>query len=112
MIKLTETQEITRLKSGCIRIKNVRVRRCRPGGFFLAAYRAIDLGCHSYSKRESERGNRHCEVVQSSERIWIYPAANAPGKLFPIEGADHFSILSKLRRPDGALVDIVRRLVE
>jgi arylformamidase len=39
-------------------------------------------------------------------------AANAPGKLFPIEGADHFSILSELRRPDGALVDIVRRLVE
>ena len=39
-------------------------------------------------------------------------AANAPGKLFPIEGADHFSILGELRRPDGALVDIARRLVE
>jgi arylformamidase len=38
-------------------------------------------------------------------------AANAPGKLFPIEGADHFSILGELRRPDGALVDIVRKLV-
>jgi arylformamidase len=38
-------------------------------------------------------------------------AANAPGKLFPIEGADHFSILSELRRPDGALVDIARKLV-
>ena len=33
-------------------------------------------------------------------------AANAPGKLFPIEGADHFSILGELRRPDGALVEI------
>ena len=38
-------------------------------------------------------------------------AANAPGKLFPIEGADHFSILGELRRPDGVLVDIARQLV-
>ena len=38
-------------------------------------------------------------------------AANAPGKLFPIEGADHFSILTELRKPDGALVDIVLKLV-
>jgi arylformamidase len=38
-------------------------------------------------------------------------AANAPGKIFPIEGADHFSILSELRRPDGALVDIARKLI-
>jgi acetyl esterase/lipase len=38
-------------------------------------------------------------------------AANAPGGLFPIEGADHFSILEQLRRPDGALVDIARKLV-
>ena len=38
-------------------------------------------------------------------------AAGAPGRLFPIEGADHFSILSELRRPDGALVEITRKLV-
>ena len=38
-------------------------------------------------------------------------AANAPGGLFPIEGADHFSILGELRRPDGALVAIARQLV-
>jgi arylformamidase len=38
-------------------------------------------------------------------------AAGAPGKLAPIEGADHFSILSELQRPDGALVDIARKLV-
>jgi acetyl esterase/lipase len=37
--------------------------------------------------------------------------ANAPGKIFPIDGADHFSILGELRRPDGALVDIARKLV-
>jgi hypothetical protein len=30
------------------------------------------------------------------------PPLACPGKLFPIEGADHFSILSELRRPDGA----------
>lgn len=38
-------------------------------------------------------------------------AADAPGNIFPIEGADHFSILGELRRPDGALVSIARRLV-
>ncbi len=37
--------------------------------------------------------------------------ANAPGGLFPIAGADHFSILEHLRRPDGALVDIALKLV-
>jgi acetyl esterase/lipase len=39
-------------------------------------------------------------------------AAGAPGKIFPINGADHFSILTELRRPNGALVDIARKLVE
>jgi acetyl esterase/lipase len=39
-------------------------------------------------------------------------AANAPGKIYPIEGADHFSILAELRKPDGVLVDIVLKLVE
>lgn len=36
--------------------------------------------------------------------------ANAPGKLFAIDGADHFTILNELRRPEGVLVDIVRHL--
>lgn len=39
-------------------------------------------------------------------------AAGAPGKIFPIDGADHFSILAELRRPEGALVDIARKLLE
>jgi arylformamidase len=39
-------------------------------------------------------------------------AAGAPGKLCPIEGANHFSILAELRRPDGALVEIARKLVD
>ncbi len=38
-------------------------------------------------------------------------AAKAPGDLFPIAGADHFSILEQLRRPDGALVDIALKLI-
>jgi arylformamidase len=38
-------------------------------------------------------------------------ATNAPGKLIPIKNADHFSILGELRRPDGVLVDIVRKLI-
>jgi arylformamidase len=39
-------------------------------------------------------------------------AAGAPGKLSPIAGADHFSILTELRRPDGALVEIARKLAD
>jgi arylformamidase len=31
-------------------------------------------------------------------------AAQAPGSLIPISGADHFTILEELRRPDGTLV--------
>jgi acetyl esterase/lipase len=38
-------------------------------------------------------------------------AAGAPGALLPIAGADHFSILEELRRPDGALVGAARALV-
>lgn len=49
-----------------------------------------------------------CDAIQLHERR---AAANAPGQLFPIEGADHFSILGELRRPDGALVEIARKLV-
>ncbi|MGY3037019.1 arylformamidase [Bradyrhizobium sp. USDA 4354] len=39
-------------------------------------------------------------------------AAQAPGKLISVEGADHFTILEALRRPDGILVDAVRRLLD
>jgi acetyl esterase/lipase len=38
-------------------------------------------------------------------------AAGAPGQLLPIAGADHFTILEELRRPDGALVAAARRLI-
>jgi arylformamidase len=36
----------------------------------------------------------------------------APGELLPIEGADHFSILNELRRPEGKLVAAALRLAE
>jgi arylformamidase len=38
-------------------------------------------------------------------------AAGAPGPLIPIAGADHFTILEELRRPDGALVSAARALL-
>jgi arylformamidase len=38
-------------------------------------------------------------------------AAHAPGPLIPIEGADHFTILDELRRPDGRLVGAARALI-
>jgi acetyl esterase/lipase len=51
-------------------------------------------------------------VFDSIQLHELRKAAGAPGKLFPIEDADHFSILAELRRPDGALVDIARKLVD
>jgi acetyl esterase/lipase len=38
-------------------------------------------------------------------------AAQAPGPLIPVAGADHFTIMDELRRPDGALVGAARALV-
>jgi arylformamidase len=38
--------------------------------------------------------------------------AGAPGPLIPISGADHFTILDDLRRPDGRLVHAVVKLGE
>jgi arylformamidase len=38
-------------------------------------------------------------------------AANAPGDFIAVEGANHFTILEQLRRPDGVLVEAARRLV-
>ncbi len=38
-------------------------------------------------------------------------AARAPGPLIPIPGADHFTILDELRRPDGTLVRALTTLV-
>lgn len=38
--------------------------------------------------------------------------AHVPTQLIPISGADHFTILEELRRPDGLLVRTARALVE
>jgi hypothetical protein len=37
-------------------------------------------------------------------------AAGAPGELAAVEGADHFTILEQLQRPDGALTKIALAL--
>ncbi len=37
--------------------------------------------------------------------------AHAPGPLIPVEGADHFTIMDELRRPDGILVGVARKLL-
>ncbi|MBR0956512.1 alpha/beta hydrolase [Bradyrhizobium japonicum] len=50
-----------------------------------------------------------CDSIDFHEKR---AAAGAPGKLIPVEGADHFTILEALRRPDGILVDAVRRLLD
>jgi arylformamidase len=39
-------------------------------------------------------------------------AAHAPGDLVAIDGANHFSILDELRRPDGALVKLALDLLQ
>jgi acetyl esterase/lipase len=51
-------------------------------------------------------------VCDSTQFHAVRTAANAPGELVVVHGADHFTILDELRRPDGALVKIARTLVE
>jgi acetyl esterase/lipase len=51
-------------------------------------------------------------VHDSRELHALRSAAHAPGPLLPIAGADHFTILEELRRPNGQLVRAARRLVE
>jgi arylformamidase len=44
-------------------------------------------------------------LVEDSRDVHAHrSAAHAPGPLVPIEGADHFTILEELRRPQGKLV--------
>jgi len=51
-------------------------------------------------------------VHDSRELHALRSAAHAPGPLLPISGADHFSILDELRRPNGRLVRAAQRLIE
>jgi hypothetical protein len=51
-------------------------------------------------------------LVWDSKRFHEAPrAADAPGEFVEISGADHFSILEQLRRPDGTLVKLALTLV-
>ena len=52
-------------------------------------------------------------LVHHSRKLHaLRAAAHTPGPLLPIAGADHFTILEELRRPDGQLVRAARRLIE
>jgi arylformamidase len=51
-------------------------------------------------------------LVEDSRDLYAHrTAAHAPGPLLPIAGADHFTILEELRRPDGKLVRAALDLV-
>ncbi|UWU74084.1 alpha/beta hydrolase [Bradyrhizobium huanghuaihaiense] len=50
-----------------------------------------------------------CDSIDFHEKR---AAAGAPGQLIAVEGADHFTILEALRRPDGVLVEAARRLLD
>jgi arylformamidase len=51
-------------------------------------------------------------LVEDSRDLYAHrTAAKAPGPLIPIAGADHFTILEELRRPDGKLVRAALDLV-
>lgn len=66
MIKLTETQEIRRLKRGCIRIENVR--RSRPDGFPCGV-----LGHRLWLPLELQKGERMWQVAPKLTPIVIEP---------------------------------------
>jgi len=52
-------------------------------------------------------------LVHDSRKLHaLRSAAHAPGPLLPVAGADHFTILEELRRPDGELVRAAKRLIE
>lgn len=51
-------------------------------------------------------------LVRSSQRLFASRAAeHAPGPLIPVPGADHFTILDHLQKPDAVLVAAARALV-
>lgn len=49
-------------------------------------------------------------VFDSKKFYEIREAAHAPGELFAIPGADHFTILQELRKPNGALTKLALSL--
>ncbi|MGA7326476.1 MAG: alpha/beta hydrolase, partial [Rhodomicrobium sp.] len=52
-------------------------------------------------------------LVENSRRFHRKRAgADAPGSLIPVPGADHFTILEELRRPNGVLAKAAIRLCE
>jgi len=51
------------------------------------------------------------ELQRQSRDYWqAWSAAGLPGKLIPLAGDDHFTVLEELMRPDGALTRALREL--
>jgi hypothetical protein len=48
---------------------------------------------------------------QSRDFHAMRAAAQGPGPLWPVPGADHFRVLEALRRPDGALLRLAAELL-
>jgi len=59
-------------------------------------------------------GTRELPTLVHDSRVLhkLRSAAHLPGPLLPIAGANHFTILDELRRPDGQLVRAAQRLIE
>ncbi|MDP4025159.1 alpha/beta hydrolase [Methylobacterium sp. NEAU 140] len=62
--------------------------------------------CIAYGSRELPALVRDARNLHA-----LRAAAHAPGALLPVPGAEHFSVLDALRRPDGLLVRAARALV-
>ena len=50
-------------------------------------------------------------VADSRALHALHAAQHRPGALLPVPGADHFTVLDALRRPDGALLGQARALL-
>jgi arylformamidase len=53
------------------------------------------------------------ELIRQSDEYWsAWQRHGLPGRYLPLAGHDHFSILEELARPDGRLVDALKRLAD
>ena len=78
-----------------LRLTDPRSRHCRRCAYPRSASRSTSPTAAGNCARWSRiRGNFHA----------LRAAAHCPGALLPIAGADHFTVLDELSRPDGMLV--------
>jgi arylformamidase len=93
---------------------------------YLIEHRIKNDGSRDYrtfaaAPSNRSKASRHClrfggiagTLMWDSKRFRdARSAAGGPGELIAVDGADHFTILEELRRPDGKLVRHARALVE